>query len=409
MPEPQIQTRDDLIYALTLAAELEHSLSCQYLYAAYALKTSREEGLSWEHVAHVAEWKKTLLEIARQEMEHLGLANNLLTSVGGAPHFRRPNFPQAENTYGGVPPARLEGVSLESLERFIEYEKPAPFVVPVDLTYDGIHGLYRLIREAFETLPEDALFIGPPEAQVDNESLHGEPVVRAYDVILFKVVDRETALKAVDLIMEEGEGAPSEAETDPHSHYARLVEMHRQLAEALDVDPSFNPSREVVSNPTTRERHREAPGATLITHPLSREIADLFGTAYETMLFALYRFYARTDETEEELFGLQRTAFFPLMTVILRPLAEMLTALPAFEEESPERAGPPFEFYRSVQLLPRKESAWVVIAERLDEMAEASREIAERPDSPERMRLTSENLHRVAANFKAYMGLPASD
>lgn len=401
---PQLHTRDDLLYALTLAAELEHSLSCQYLYAAYALRTRPADDLTWPQVAMIADWKKTLLEIARQEMEHLGLANNLLTAIGGAPHFRRPNFPQPEGAYGGLPAAHLEALSLSALDRFIQYEAPEPDSVPVDLRYEGIHGLYRLVREAFETLPEADLFIGPPEAQVDNTAIHGEPVIRAYDVRLFKVVDRATALEAVDLIIEEGEGGS--AESDLHSHYARLVEMRRQFEAALAADPAFAPSHAVVSDPTTRERHREASGATLLTHPLARALADLFGTAYETMLFALYRFYARTDETPEELYGLRQTAFFPLMTVVLRPLAEMLAETPAFESATAERAGAPFEFYRSVQLLPRKESAWVVIAERLDEMAGAAREILARDDAPARMRLTAENLERVRHNFRRDLGLP---
>ena len=38
-------------------------------------------------------------EVAAQEMLHLALANNLLTAIGAAPHFRRPNFPQSGRYY----------------------------------------------------------------------------------------------------------------------------------------------------------------------------------------------------------------------------------------------------------------------------------------------------------------------
>ncbi|NNF56808.1 MAG: hypothetical protein HKN04_01065, partial [Rhodothermaceae bacterium] len=215
MDTPQIQTRDDLLFALTLAAELEHSLSCQYLFAAYSLKKNPEEGLTWPQAVLVQEWTTVLTEIARQEMEHLGLANNLLTAIGGAPHFRRPNFPQPAGAYGIALRAELEPLSLTALDRFIAYEKPEEPAshedgVPVDLQYRSIHDLYRQIEEAFTRMDEATLFIGPPEAQVDNDVMHQERVgdTRNYGVKLFRVTDRASALRAVEQIIEEGEGAP---------------------------------------------------------------------------------------------------------------------------------------------------------------------------------------------------------
>ena len=77
-----IQTRDDLMYALSLAAELEHGICLQYLYAAYTLKTT-VDGLTAAQAATVNQWETDLLEIARQEMGHLGLVNNLLTDNRG--------------------------------------------------------------------------------------------------------------------------------------------------------------------------------------------------------------------------------------------------------------------------------------------------------------------------------------
>ena len=103
MPSSEIENRVQLIHAFTLAAELEHSLSCQYLFAAYSLKRDSNERLSAAQLARVRDWERVLLEIARQEMGHLGLVNNLLDAVGGAPHFRRPNF----RVYPGFPTLKL--------------------------------------------------------------------------------------------------------------------------------------------------------------------------------------------------------------------------------------------------------------------------------------------------------------
>ena len=406
---PQIQTRDDLLFALTIAAELEHSLTCQYLFAAYTLKKSHDEGgLTEAQAVTVQTWTGTLTEIARQEMEHLGLVNNLMTAIGGAPHFRRPNFPQATGAYGIPLSAELEPLSIEALERFIAYEKPYDpdedpgDTVPVDLEYTSIHDLYRQIDEAFARLDEETLFIGPIEAQVDNEVMHQERLPqRYYGVLLHKVTDRASARHAIEQIIEEGEGAE---EDDPNSHYNRLVAMKAEY-EAL-AGEGFAPARAVVKNPITRRHHRAAGEGTRLTHPSSRAVAELFDTAYETLLLALGRFYTRTTETQDEMFGLQRTAFFPLMVMALRPLAEILTAMPAFEDGGPERAGPPFEFYRTVQYLPQKQQAWTLIHERLWEMADAAAALVGAPEVPERMVFIAENLDRVAFNFGGFMGLP---
>lgn len=415
MAAPQIRTRDDLLFALTLAAELEHSLSCQYLFAAYSLKKSPEEGLTWPQAALVQEWATVLTEIARQEMEHLGLVNNLLTAIGGAPHFQRPNFPQPSGAYGIPLRASLSPLDPVVLERFIEYERPEepathPDGVPVDVEFASIHGLYRLIEEAFARLDEHRLFIGPPSAQVDNEVMHQERVgeTRNYGVKLIRVHDRASALQAVAQIIEEGEGATRSPDviTPPDGHFERLQAMHSQYRQALNDDPDFAPSRAVVPNPVTRTRHRGADAGTLLTHPSSKAVAALFDTAYETLLIALARFYTRTTETDSEMYGLQRTAFFPLMVMVLRPLAEVLTQMPAFSDDRQERAGPPFEFYRSVGYLPQKEAAWTVIHEHLTAMAREARVLCEAPGVPGRMGFIAENLDRIAVNFADFMALP---
>jgi Ferritin-like len=41
-----IEHREALIYLLCLAAELEHAIMCQYLYAAFSLKQGLDEGVS---------------------------------------------------------------------------------------------------------------------------------------------------------------------------------------------------------------------------------------------------------------------------------------------------------------------------------------------------------------------------
>src|SRR3954469_2255889 len=88
-----VEHRGQLIYLLREAAELEHGIMCQYLFAAFSLKQTADEGLSPEQLDAVSRWRKTIGEVARQEMLHLALVQNLLTSIGAAPHLGRPNLP----------------------------------------------------------------------------------------------------------------------------------------------------------------------------------------------------------------------------------------------------------------------------------------------------------------------------
>ena len=63
-----IEHREALIYMLCEAAELEHGIMCQYLYAAFSLKQSGAEGLSQTEADAVSRWRKHIFHIAAQEM-----------------------------------------------------------------------------------------------------------------------------------------------------------------------------------------------------------------------------------------------------------------------------------------------------------------------------------------------------
>jgi hypothetical protein len=120
--------------ALRLASELEHQLMCQYLFAVYSMRRypyerfnpyTFEEVLTAAELERVRRWAMKITLIARQEMEHLGLALNLLSSIGGTPSFSRPNFPQQASYYGaaGIKMTLTRG-DLPTIERFQNFEAP---------------------------------------------------------------------------------------------------------------------------------------------------------------------------------------------------------------------------------------------------------------------------------------------
>src|ERR1700754_4332440 len=85
-------SREQLIHALYEAAELEHNLMCTYLYAAFSLK-SEGEGLSEKEQDAVNRWRRSIINVAVEEMGHLAAVWNITSALGGQPRFGRPNFP----------------------------------------------------------------------------------------------------------------------------------------------------------------------------------------------------------------------------------------------------------------------------------------------------------------------------
>src|SRR5260370_6793227 len=93
-PELVVENREHLWNLLIQAAQLEHLIMCQYLYASFSLKTDPDEGLTAEEADAVGRWRKMLTGIAIEEMLHLALVANVMTAICAAPSLSRPNFPR---------------------------------------------------------------------------------------------------------------------------------------------------------------------------------------------------------------------------------------------------------------------------------------------------------------------------
>lgn len=404
----KIDTREELINALTEAAELEHGLLCQYLFAAFSMKKHPTEDATWPQLELVRSWEAHILRVAREEMAHLGTVTNLLTAIGGAPQFRRPNFPQPsryfpEPSEGGVGHVEfaLEAFSARALERFIRFETPEEelrlaleAIAPDPIEYVTVGDLYGQIREAFEILDERELFIGPRAAQ-DTDDWSANLKLR-------NVVDRATAVAAIDDIIEEGEAAPEKL---PTSHWATFVRISQELDNEVKQNPNFDPARPVVPNPLTRQ-HRDSSSAatTIINDPDTLEIAELFNAVYGTMMLMLMQFYAFAGESTEQREGLRATAR-QMMSGVVRPLGEILTLLPARDDLPGKTAGPGFEFYTDLRVPSNRRNSWMIIHERLAHEAEGCKRLALEAGAPQRLAFLQENLEGLARNTQRYMSL----
>ena len=120
----EIDDRSSLIYTLSDAATLEHMVMCGYLFAAISLKLAPNEGLSTQQRSAVERWDRAVTAVAVQEMMHLALVNNLLSAVGGAPSFDRPNFPQRSKYFPSAVQMVLLPFGEDALRHSLFLERP---------------------------------------------------------------------------------------------------------------------------------------------------------------------------------------------------------------------------------------------------------------------------------------------
>ncbi len=388
MPSIRIESRQELLYLLSEAAELEHLLACSYLFAAYSLKTGDDEGLTPPELEAVRGWKQSIVTVAVEEMLHICLVSNLLTAIGGAPNLHRPNLPQMGRYYPADIQLDLSPFSEETIRHFAflerpedSYEEDAPRyreaaeraagirttarpddddelgVVGRPQGYKTVGELYRGIEYGFRELSanmgEEVLFIGPKYAQLTQRAVGFTG--------LEPVTNLETALGAIQTIVEQGEGLRAVRDG---THYWRFIEIEKQYSQMRRARSDFQPARPVLANPFSR-LPTDAPSVNLLDDPHSIAVCDLFNGIYEVMLQLLMRFLAHfSRETSREV-ALLGDAAISLMVGCLAPVADVLTRMPAGPLHPDMNAGPSFQFFRSTQLLPHKDAAWIVLRERL--------------------------------------------
>jgi Ferritin-like len=384
LPPLPIDSREQLVYLLTQASELEQGILCEYLFALYTLRRDPRDGLEGEQLAQVTRWGQTLAEIAVQEMLHLTLATNLLTAVGAGPHLHRPNFPIRCQWYPPDVQVALVPFGEEALRHFLYLERPDHIDVadadlfsvvcecrPLTATpatlmaapqdYSTVGHLYRSIGHGFarlvERYGEAQVFIGPPEAQATRELLGWSELVA--------VTDLASANAAIATIVEQGEGADGDWR---EAHFGRLATILEEFLAATQADPGFVPARP--AQPAYVRRPPDQPLGVVISDPRTAQVADLFDAAHQTLLQALCRLFVHDEETDQEVATLAGTAI-ELMAEVLRPLGSVLTTLPLGPDHPGELAGPAFFMVHPTQfLLPWRQAAWTVMVQRLGVMAD---------------------------------------
>lgn len=380
-PEIVIGGREQLFHLLAEAAEVEHTLMCCYLYAAFSLKRRQDAGLDAQEGGAVEDWRKVIMSVAMDEMVHLVLVANLSVAIGGRPHFGRPNFPVSSGYFPADMVLKLAPFNLDTLDHFIYlerpkgvkmedgsgFEPPTPYqreeafhgLMPSIQDYDTVGALYEALRENLcavsARIGNDQLFIGPASCQIGHDAVQLDGIATC--------VDLESALAAIDTIVEQGEGSPGERED---SHYQRFRSIRDQFRRLVSHNPRFEPAWPAAQNPVMR-RPPAREEKVYVDEPHAARVLDFGNACYGMLLQCLVQAFGHARSISGRQACMVEAAI-ALMHVIV-PVASVLARMPASLESPGINAGLSFTMLRGVEPHFRGIPESILMAERLNELA----------------------------------------
>ena len=153
-------SREQLLYWLHEASEIEHHLMCCYLYAAFSLKRGDSRWTEPQRQA-VQRWREVLLSVVYEEMTHLALVGNLVNALGATPHMNRPAFPVDAGPYPAGFVIRLQPFSAATIEHFKFLERPHDAELADGEGFSPLAGYRRFVPEGrLSPAPRDYSTVG---------------------------------------------------------------------------------------------------------------------------------------------------------------------------------------------------------------------------------------------------------
>jgi hypothetical protein len=349
---PAMYPRDEVVFLVHTAAEIEHSLLAQYLFAAYSLPKTNPH----------RRWRSMLIQIAREEMGHLLSAQNMLLALGGPMNFEREDFPY--NAFYPYP-FELRPVSVQSLARYVLAEMPDDGVIPPELNFD--HPMVRQdagvtspgtdvnrVGALFELLLKLAGALSPTDVLPLSQAYQANPIdwnAPPFSLVLTKLASLADLAQLIGNIGAQGEG-PTEPVAQP-SHFVRFYQIYQEAKQYLAADPSHSLGRPIASNPTVQDAKAEG----YLSDPTANAWGDVFNHRYRWLLTSVAHALVLDDGPDRTQL---RIWAFEEMTTVLPRVAELVSSLPQHAGTPADGlfAGAPFELPYTLALPSRDFDRW---------------------------------------------------
>lgn len=373
--------REDALGLLKLAAEVEHALMAQYLYAAWSIDTDIEGG---------ADAAATFSHIAVQEMFHLLAVQNLLIVLGGPDHVHLGRDALRAASNFNPMPLVLEPADRAAVSKYVVAEMPlviadaalrerlqkihAAAKADANSKLNHVGAIYSALHWIFQADNRDmtAVGLGLKDGYEKGWHLLDTDFVVTQTVDSFAaqrvlwhasaghtlepVYDRAQALKLLHAIASQGEGL--EAGTDSHfERFFALLEQDIPLRNGVPTSPYG-------SNAPAPDVNQKTP----ITSEAGRLWCDWFDVRY-TMLWHDIGHALRTPASADVRRKLTNMVFAQMRSGLLA-MARAAGSMPA-SDTAGGRAGPGFGMVFAA--LPEAVGARA----RALELAEMERQLAE--------------------------------
>ena len=269
--DPQLE----LVRLLKAAAEVEHALLVQYLYAAFSIKDAYETVRGTGGFASSID----LFGVAVQVMQHLRVVNRLLVQLRAAPNLLSQSFPYDPDIYPF--PLHLERLNRTSLAKYVWTEARAGVLDPENPANSADLPFITLVNEALGNVRPNHL-----------GSLYGTIIALLPEVAAEQgspLPDPQPWITRLDRIRVQGE--------DDHFAFFRSVFLGehpgfegKKVWDVAPDHPDF-PSQPVPTDPSAYEGH-----AGEIADAGLRELAMLADLQYWIVLMLLDLSYRRPDD-----------------------------------------------------------------------------------------------------------------
>ena len=306
----------DLHDSLAAAMRLEHSTVPVYLSAYFSLRPGTNVD-----VAH------TLRSIVIEEMMHFTIVANILNAVGGTPAI---DDPATVPTFPGPLPMGVEAgltvsatpMSLAQCKVFMQIEEPQdPIGLPPDAADPTTIGdFYHAVATKITDLG-DAAFGYPSAPQVVSPWFPSDR--------LFAVTDAASAVRAITVIVEQGEGIstrpfiePEQAELAHYYRFGEIVNGKRFVADPTAPEGFSYSGDPVALDASTTGVYPMIADATLDQYrgnATSLRLAIRFCATYRHLLTRLQETFTGAPDTLAAAFGLMYEMRIAALAMVATP------------------------------------------------------------------------------------------